>query len=72
LARKVPFNIAKQLLLFGEELSAQEAHRIGLVNKVVDGSQLTTEVTAWSDRLAQGATRGIAACQGNAQPGSRC
>jgi len=63
LARKVPFNIAKQLLLFGEELSAQEAHRIGLVNKVVDGTQLTAEVTAWADRLAQGATRGIAAAK---------
>jgi 2-(1,2-epoxy-1,2-dihydrophenyl)acetyl-CoA isomerase len=63
LARKVPFNIAKQLLLFGEELSAQEAHRIGLVNKVVDGSQLTAEVTAWANRLAQGATRGIAAAK---------
>ena len=63
LARKVPFNIAKQLLLFGEELSAQEAHRIGLVNKVVDGSQLTAELTAWANRLAQGATRGIAAAK---------
>jgi 2-(1,2-epoxy-1,2-dihydrophenyl)acetyl-CoA isomerase len=63
LARKVPFNIAKELLLFGEELSAQDAHRIGLVNKVVRDADLTAELTSWAQRLAQGATRGIAAAK---------
>ncbi|KUI45580.1 enoyl-CoA hydratase [Mycobacterium sp. GA-1199] len=63
LARKVPFNIAKELLMFGEEITAQEAHRIGLVNKVVADDQLTAEVTAWAQRLARGATRGIAAAK---------
>jgi 2-(1,2-epoxy-1,2-dihydrophenyl)acetyl-CoA isomerase len=63
LARKVPFNIAKELLLFGEELSAADAHRIGLVNKVVPDADLTAEVTAWAQRLANGATRGIAAAK---------
>ena len=63
LARKVPFNIAKQLLMFGEELSAPEAQRIGLVNKVVADSELAAEVTAWAKRLAKGATRGIAAAK---------
>ncbi len=63
LARKVPFNVAKELLLFGEELSALDAHRIGLVNKVVADAELTAEVTAWAKRLAQAATRGIAAAK---------
>ena len=63
LARKVPFNIAKQLLLFGEELSAQDAERIGLVNKVVRDADLVAEVTQWAQRLATGATRGIAAAK---------
>ena len=63
LARKVPFNLAKELLLFGEELSAKDAHRIGLVNKVVPGSDLNEELTGWAQRLAQGATRGIAAAK---------
>lgn len=63
LARKVPFNLAKELLLFGEELTAQEANRIGLVNKVVPDADLPLEVTAWAQRLAQGATRGIAAAK---------
>jgi 2-(1,2-epoxy-1,2-dihydrophenyl)acetyl-CoA isomerase len=63
LARKVPFNIAKELLLFGEELSAEDAHRIGLVNKVVAEDQLSAEAESWAQRLAQGATRGIAAAK---------
>ena len=63
LARKVPFNVAKELLLFGEELSAADAHRIGLVNKVVPDADLAAEVTQWARRLAQGATRGIAAAK---------
>jgi 2-(1,2-epoxy-1,2-dihydrophenyl)acetyl-CoA isomerase len=63
LARKVPFNIAKELLLFGTELSAADAHRIGLVNKVVADAALTEEVTAWAKRLAQGATRAMSAAK---------
>jgi 2-(1,2-epoxy-1,2-dihydrophenyl)acetyl-CoA isomerase len=63
LARKVPFNIAKQLLLFGEELSAQDAHRIGLVNKVVADGDLAAEATAWAQRLADGPTRALAAAK---------
>ena len=63
LARKVPFNIAKELLLFGDELSAKDAHRIGLVNKVVADDQLMAEAASWAQRLAQGATRGIAAAK---------
>jgi 2-(1,2-epoxy-1,2-dihydrophenyl)acetyl-CoA isomerase len=63
LARKVPFNVAKELLLFGEEISAQHAHRIGLVNKVVPDADLAAEVAAWAQRLARGATRGIAAAK---------
>ncbi|BBX00983.1 enoyl-CoA hydratase [Mycolicibacterium moriokaense] len=63
LARKVPFNLAKELLMFGEEIDAQEGHRIGLINKVVAGDQLTAELAAWANRLAEGATRGIAAAK---------
>lgn len=63
LARKVPFNVAKELLMFGDEITAAEAHRIGLVNKVVADERLTAEVTAWAHRLARGATRGIAAAK---------
>lgn len=63
LARKVPFNIAKELLMLGEELTAPEARRIGLVNKVVPDDQFASELGAWAARLANGATRGIAAAK---------
>lgn len=63
LARKVPFNVAKKLLLFGEELSAPEAERIGLVNKVVAAEDLEAETAAWAQRLASGPTRALAAAK---------
>lgn len=63
LARKVPFNVAKQLLFFGEELSAAEAERIGLINKVVAADDLETEAAAWAQRLASGPTRALAAAK---------
>ncbi len=63
LARKVPFNVAKQLLFFGEELSAAEAKRIGLVNKVVGADDLEADTAAWAQRLASGPTRALAAAK---------
>ncbi|WP_235435762.1 enoyl-CoA hydratase/isomerase family protein [Mycobacterium sp. EPa45] len=64
LTRKVPFNVAKQLILFGEELSAGEAHRIGLVNKVVaNNEELQNAANEWATRLANGPTRALAAAK---------
>lgn len=63
LARRVPMNVAKELLLFGDDLHAAEAHRLGLVNKLVEEDELQTEVTAWANRLARGATRAQAAAK---------
>lgn len=63
LARKVPFNIAKQVLFFGEELSAPEALRIGLFNKVVPDDGLNDAVTVWARRIAEGPTRALAAAK---------
>lgn len=64
LTRKVPFNVAKRLILFGEELSAAEAHRIGLINEIVaDHRELEALATEWAQRLATGPTRAIAAAK---------
>lgn len=64
LTRKVPFNVAKRLLLFGEELSAAEAYRIGLVNEVVAGhAELLSMTTQWARQLASGPTRALAAAK---------
>lgn len=63
LARKVPFNVAKELLFFGAELSAPEAQRIGLINKVVPDAEFVAELTDWAQRLASGPTRALAAAK---------
>lgn len=46
---------AKQYLLTGDALSAAEAERIGLVNKVVPADALESEALAFATRLAAGA-----------------
>jgi 2-(1,2-epoxy-1,2-dihydrophenyl)acetyl-CoA isomerase len=55
LPRLVGMHKAKELALFGEIISAREAERIGLVNRVVPDAELDTFVTDWAERLASGA-----------------
>lgn len=43
LARKVPYGIAMELLMNAEIIGADEAHRIGLVNRVVEADALLDE-----------------------------
>jgi 2-(1,2-epoxy-1,2-dihydrophenyl)acetyl-CoA isomerase len=45
---------AKELLFLGDQIDAAEAHRIGLVNRVVVQDQFEAEVTAWATRIAAG------------------
>ncbi|MFI0736217.1 enoyl-CoA hydratase/isomerase family protein [Streptomyces sp. NPDC021225] len=51
---------AKELLFFGDALSAAEAERIGLVNRVVPDGDLAKTAREWAERLAGGPTRAIA------------
>jgi enoyl-CoA hydratase len=46
---------AKEYLLTGDPLSASEAERIGLVNRVVPAAELDREAMAFAERLAAGA-----------------
>jgi enoyl-CoA hydratase/carnithine racemase len=50
---------AKQYLLTGDSVSAVEAERIGLVNKVVPADRLQEEALAFAERLAAGAPLAI-------------
>jgi len=52
LARLVGRGRALELLLSGDQISAQEAHRIGLVNRVVPAADLMRDATAWAQALA--------------------
>ncbi len=50
--RNVPRKKTNELLLLGEQISAEEAQRIGIVNRVVPAGELQTAVAEWADKLA--------------------
>jgi 2-(1,2-epoxy-1,2-dihydrophenyl)acetyl-CoA isomerase len=54
LPRLVGLHKAKELVLLAEMLSAQEAERIGLVNRVVAHEELDAFVESWAARMAAG------------------
>jgi 2-(1,2-epoxy-1,2-dihydrophenyl)acetyl-CoA isomerase len=56
LPRHLGLHKAKELVFFGDDLSAADAERLGLVNKVVPGAELEATARAWAERLAQGPT----------------
>ncbi|MET9786177.1 enoyl-CoA hydratase/isomerase family protein [Streptomyces canus] len=51
---------AKELMFFGEALTAREAERLGLVNRVLEDEELTKTAREWAERLANGPTRALA------------
>ncbi|GAA2061363.1 2-(1,2-epoxy-1,2-dihydrophenyl)acetyl-CoA isomerase PaaG [Streptomyces albiaxialis] len=51
---------AKELMFFGDSLSAAEAERMGLVNRVVPADELEKTARDWAERLARGPTRALA------------
>jgi 2-(1,2-epoxy-1,2-dihydrophenyl)acetyl-CoA isomerase len=54
LPRLIGIHRAKELALFGDIISAAEAERIGLVNRVVRANELDAVVDDWAGRLASG------------------
>jgi 2-(1,2-epoxy-1,2-dihydrophenyl)acetyl-CoA isomerase len=59
LARHVGLHKAKELAFFGDDLSAADAERLGLVNRVVPAADLDRVAKEWATRLAQGPTFAI-------------
>ena len=53
LPRAIPAAKAAELLLLGRNIDAQEAYRIGLVNKVVPLPELLPTAEEWAQRLCQ-------------------
>jgi len=51
---------AKELMFFGDALTAADAERFGLVNRVVPPEVLEKTARAWAERLATGPTRALA------------
>jgi enoyl-CoA hydratase/carnithine racemase len=50
--RNVPRKQATELLLLGEQISAEEAQRIGIVNRVVAPDEFDDAVREWTKKLA--------------------
>jgi enoyl-CoA hydratase len=50
--RNVPRKRANELMLLGEQISAEEAERIGIVNRVVAPEQFEDTVREWAEKLA--------------------
>jgi len=51
--RNVPRKATNELLLLGEQISAEEAHRIGIVNRVVPAGEYENTVREWAEKLAR-------------------
>ncbi|WP_319058235.1 enoyl-CoA hydratase/isomerase family protein [Streptomyces europaeiscabiei] len=60
LPRLVGPHRAKELMFFGDALSAADAERLGLVNRVVAAPDLEKTAREWAERLAAGPTRALA------------
>jgi enoyl-CoA hydratase/carnithine racemase len=52
LCRSIPPRKALEMLLTGDAISAEEAERLGLVNRVVEPDELESEARRWAQRLA--------------------
>jgi E-phenylitaconyl-CoA hydratase len=53
LPRAIPYAKAAEMIFFGQRIDAQEAYRIGLVNKVVPQDQLMPAAEEWAQKLSE-------------------
>lgn len=60
LPRLVGLPKAMEIALFSDVLDAAEAHRLGLINRVVPAADLAAETRAWAQRLASGPAHALA------------
>jgi enoyl-CoA hydratase/carnithine racemase len=61
LPRKIPRNIAMEMLLTGDRISAERAYQVGLVNKVVPAAELMDTATAYARRICENPPLGVRA-----------
>jgi 2-(1,2-epoxy-1,2-dihydrophenyl)acetyl-CoA isomerase len=59
LPRRIGLQKAKEMMFFGDAVSAAEAEGLGLVNRVVPADEVEKVAGEWAARLASGPTRSI-------------
>jgi crotonobetainyl-CoA hydratase len=52
LPRRIPHNIAMEMLFLGRRMDVHEAKQFGLVNKIVDYNSLMKEARSWASQMA--------------------
>lgn len=72
LARLVGLGIAKELIYTGKVINAEEAYRIGLVNKVVEPEKLMEEAKALANTIAAQAPVAVRLCKSAINRGIQC
>ena len=55
LPRRVPYNVAVEMLWLGRKMGAEEAMRHGLVNAVVPSADLPATAMDWAEQIADSA-----------------
>jgi enoyl-CoA hydratase len=63
LPRSIPVARAAELLFTGQAIDAQEAYRLGLVNRVVPLKELMVATREWADRLCEVGPLGLRAAK---------
>ena len=53
LPRRLPYNIALEMLYLGRRMTAEEAAHYGLVNKIVPPNDLMPAARAWAEQLSE-------------------
>lgn len=59
LPRIVGLGRAMEILMTGDFVDAEDAHRMGLYNRVVEDGQVLPEATKWAEKLARGPSFGL-------------
>ena len=63
LPRQIPYCKAMEILLIGDALSAEEAHRIGLINEIVPADQLMARAEEIARKIAENGPLAVAKCK---------
>ncbi|QDX81208.1 enoyl-CoA hydratase [Denitratisoma sp. DHT3] len=53
LPQQIPWAVAMELLLTGNNIDAKRAYDIGLINKIVPADKLLDEALAWAEKICQ-------------------